>query len=411
MKINSDFFETISESFYTLTLNKLRTGLAMLGIVIGIGSVIALLSLGQATQKQIEENIQSLGANLLTVLPGSQRSGSVMGAPGEGTSLTLKDARAIEDSSSITTISRVSPEVSSRAQIATGKNNTNAQVIGVTANYAPVHKIETENGSFINDAHDKNMSKVVVLGPQIVEDLFGTNAEAVGKTIRIAGQTFTIIGVTVSKGGSGFMNSDNIAYVPLSTAQKQLFGQDYLSSIALEAKSSDVMTQAQNEVGYFLLARHKLSSAQDADFRIMSQQDILNTVSETAGTFTTLLSGIAAISLLVGGIGIMNIMLVTVTERTREIGLRKALGATKKNIIQQFLTEAIILTFMGGIIGMVVGIIVFYFISKIGNFVFTVSPMSIILAIAVSGIIGIVFGWYPAKRASDLQPIEALRYE
>jgi putative ABC transport system permease protein len=229
--------------------------------------------------------------------------------------------------------------------------------------------------------------------------------------IRVNGTSLRVIGVTVAKGGTGFQNQDNIAYVPLSTAQKQLFGQNYLNSISLEAKSADVMVDAQNEVGYLLLARHKFTDPADADFSIFSQQDILNTASATTGTFTTLLSGVAAISLLVGGIGIMNIMLVTVTERTREIGLRKALGAKKKIIIAQFLTESIILTFAGGIFGIVLGIILSFLYSYFTKSVFVISPSSILLAFIVSAGIGVLFGWYPASRASNLQPIEALRYE
>ncbi len=221
----------------------------------------------------------------------------------------------------------------------------------------------------------------------------------------------TIVGETTSKGGSGFSNQDDIVFVPLPTAQKILFGTDYLSSIAMEANSPDVMTAAQNEVGYFLLARHKFNDPSQADFSILSQADILNAASATTGTFTALLSGIAAISLLVGGIGIMNIMLVTVTERTREIGLRKALGATKKVIIAQFLIESIILTFSGGVLGAVFGIIASFVISNLTSFPFIISPGSILLAFVVSAGIGIVFGWYPAQRAAGLQPIEALRYE
>lgn len=403
--------ELISEAISTLRVNKMRTGLAILGIIIGIGSVIALVSLGQASQLSVTNQIQSLGANLLTVNPGSQNSGAVRGAFGGGTTLTNNDAKAIENSKTITTINAVSPEVQRRAQVTTGKNNTNTQIVGATETYAGVHKITIASGIFITQRDVDNISKVAVLGPQVVTDLFGEGTNPVGQSIRINGQSLRVIGITTSKGGSGFQNQDDIVFVPLTTAQKQLFGINYLSSIAIEAKSQDVMTETQNQVGYLLLEEHKLTDPTQADFSIFSQNDILNTASQVTGTFTLLLSGIAAISLLVGGIGIMNIMLVTVTERTREIGLRKALGAKKKTIVTQFLVEAIILTIAGGIFGMFLGIGISYFVSSAMSLPFTLSPSSIALAIGVSGAIGIIFGWYPAKQAANLQPIEALRYE
>ena len=403
--------EIISEAVSTLSTNRLRTALATLGIVIGIGSVIALISLGAGSQKAVSDQIQSLGSNLLTVSPGFQTSGNVRGAAGGTTTLTYDDARAILSSPKITTVSSVSPELSRRSQITTGDANTNTQVIGVEPVYSGVHNITISNGNFITERDVDSMTKVAVLGPQVATDLFGEGANPTGKNIRIEGQSFRIIGVTESKGGTGFQNQDDIVYVPLTTAQKSLYGANYLSSIAIAAESEDVMVAAQDEIGYLLLDRHNINDPADADFRIMSQSDILSTASSITSTFTTLLTGIAAISLVVGGIGIMNIMLVTVTERTREIGLRKALGAKKKNIITQFLVEAIILTFAGGIIGMLVGMLTSFIISKVMSIAFTVSAGSIILAIGVSGATGILFGWYPAKKASNLEPIEALRYE
>jgi len=407
-----DIKEIIKEALSTLLVNKLRTALASLGIIIGIGSVITLLSLGEGTQKQVESQIQSLGSNLLTVTPGAENSrNNVRSAGGSRTTLTYADSLAIEQSPSVTSVSLVAPIYTGRSQVVYGRNNSNTQIYGVTPNYSKVRDISLSSGTFVSQRDVDAQSNVAVLGPQVVNDLFGEASTPIGEIIRIDGKAFKIIGIADSKGGSGFFNQDDIVYIPLTTAQRTLFGANYLSSIYLEAKNAKVMTQAQDEVGYLLLSRHKIADPASADFSVLSQSDILQTASSVTGTFTALLSGIAAISLVVGGIGIMNIMLVTVTERTREIGLRKALGAKKKAIVTQFLVESLILTASGGLIGMIIGISASYLISMFMSFPFTVSLKSVVLAIGVSGAIGVIFGWYPAKKASDLQPIEALRYE
>lgn len=405
-----DFSELISSAMEALVLNKLRTVLATLGIVIGIGSVIALISLGQAGQQSVQNQIQSLGSNLLTVIPGAQNAGAIREALGSTTTLTYDDAKAMQTSSALTDIQTVSPELQRRAQVTAQGNNTNTQIIGVTDAYTNVHNVTMNEGSFISSTDNITISKVAVIGPQVASDLFGAN-DPVGQTLRINKLAFRVIGVTQSKGGSGFQNLDDTIFIPLLTAQKQIFGVDYISNISLSAKSQDVMTDAENQVGYFLLARHKLSDPTKADFSILSQSDILGAASQVTGTFTALLSGIAAISLLVGGIGIMNIMLVNVTERTREIGLRKALGAKKSTVVSQFLVEAVILTFAGGVLGMIIGILVSFAISSLIHLPFVLSGFAIVLAMSVSGCIGILFGWYPAQKASNLSPIEALRYE
>jgi putative ABC transport system permease protein len=308
-------------------------------------------------------------------------------------------------------VDNVSAELTRRAQAVAGKNNTNTQIVGTLPSYAEIRKVNMSEGTFLSQRDVDSMTKVAVLGPTVVEDLFGENNSPIGQYVRINSQTFKIIGVTATKGGTGFQNQDDMIFVPITTAQKQLFGVDYVSNISVEATSPDVMTDAQNQVGYFLLTRHKLTDPTQADFSIMSQQDILGAASQITGTLTTLLSGIAAISLVVGGIGIMNIMLVTVTERTREIGLRKALGAKRKLVITQFLIEAVILTLAGGIIGTFLGATVSYIISSKMSLPFALAINSVALALGVSGVIGIIFGWYPARKAANLQPIEALRYE
>ena len=409
-----NYHELFVESIGTLMLNKMRTGLAALGIVIGISSVIALLSIGEASKKSITSQIESLGTNLLTIMPGAPRTGIVRGAMGGGTTLTYEDARAIESDESLTAIKIVAATYSSRSQVVNGESNTNTTIYGVTPSYFEIRNLTTTEGALLTESDVSATSNMAVIGPTVLTDLFGelaNEADAIGKVIRIGNLNFTIVGVTKAKGTSGMNNQDDAIFVPLTTAQKKLFGVKHVSNILVEATDQSVMTQAMNQVGYTLLERHKISEVSKADFNIRNSEEMLETISSVADTFTSLLSGVAAISLLVGGIGIMNIMLVTVTERTREIGLRKALGAKDRLIITQFLFESVVLTFVGGIVGIVVGAILAYIYASVQGSIFVLSSTAVVLAFLVSAVIGVVFGWYPAQKAANLQPIEALRYE
>lgn len=404
--------ELIFTSLEALSLNKMRTALATLGIIIGIAAVITLLSLGQASQKSVEAQIQALGSNLLTVISGSFRPGDFRSASGTANTLTYDDAKAILTSGAVRGIKNISAAIQRRAAVSAGRKSVNTSVVGVLPSYKEVRNVEIAAGSFFTEGDNRSLAKVAVLGPTVATNLFGEPLAAVGKSIRINKIAFTVIGVAAEKGGGGFGgNQDDTVLIPLLTAQKQLFGVSYVGSISIQVEDAKEMDAVRDQVGYLLVERHRISDPANADFTIFSQADVLATLSQVTGAFTALLSGIAAISLLVGGIGIMNIMLVTVVERTREIGLRQALGATKKMIISQFLIESIILTVVGGFLGMILGIVLSFFISKLLSLPFVVNPVSVLLAIGVSGLIGIIFGWYPARKAANLQPIEALRYE
>lgn len=408
MKI-SDIFE---ETYFALLANKARSGLTILGIVIGIGSVIAMISIGQGAQGSIESNIQSLGSNLVMITPSMQRGVGTQVSSGRGSaqSLTVSDAEAIEQEVSLA--KAVAPEASGNYQITAKGTNTRTRVVGVTAEYPEVRNISLAEGSFISEQNTKSLSKVAVLGPTTRDDLFGEDAiNVIGQIIRIKGVQFKVIGITASKGGTGMGSQDDMIFIPLTTAQKFLAGNEYLSTINVEAVSQDAMTVLQEEITSLLLARHNITDSTLADFSIMNQTDIIASASSIASTLSILLGSIAGISLIVGGIGIMNMMLTTVTERTREIGLRKSIGAKKKDISFQFLSEAVILTFLGGIFGVVLGWILSLGVSHFGGIATEVSLFSVLLAFGVSALIGILFGYYPARRAAKLNPIEALRYE
>ncbi len=404
----ADIFE---ETYGALSANKARSGLTVLGIVIGISSVIAMVSIGQGAQGSIEANIQSIGSNLIMITPGAQRGAGVQVSAGRGSARTLTQADADAIAEQITIAQAVAPEVSGRYQITAKGNNTNTSVIGTTPAYPGVRNVTVDEGNFITDENIRSISKVAVLGPTTRDDLFGEGAEAVGQTIRIRGIEFKVIGITKAKGGSGFGSQDDIIFIPLSSAQRFLAGDNYVSTISVQAASAETMTALQEEITLLLLDRHNISDPAAADFSTLNQADIVATASSVTETFTILLAAVAGISLVVGGIGIMNMMLTTVTERTKEIGLRKAIGAKRKDINLQFLIEAIMLTFLGGLIGVVLGCAISFGVTSLGLLQTKVSLSSILLAFGVSAGIGILFGYYPARRAAALNPIVALRYE
>lgn len=407
MLIGDLFFEVKN----SITTNKARSSLTILGIVIGIASVIAMISIGQGAQKSIQDNIQAIGSNLLMIRPGSHTGSGTLVSSGQGSAktLTLEDAEKI--STSIENVSQVAPEASGRFQISAKGKNTNTSVTGVTENYAEARNIKIEKGSFISVQNVKSKSKFAVLGPQTSIDLFGEGVEAVGQKIKIKGIEFIIIGVTVSKGGTGFGSSDDMIYVPITTLQQFLSGTESLSLINVTVDESDNMDRVDEDITDLLMQRHGISEVKDADFRIMNQAEIVSTASSVTQTFTILLAAVAGISLVVGGIGIMNMMLTSVTERTREIGLRKAIGAKRKDINIQFLMEAISLTFIGGVVGIALGIGISKIVERYAGLVTEITTSSILLAFGVSAFIGIVFGYYPARRAAKFNPIDALRYE
>ncbi|MDB5236929.1 MAG: hypothetical protein JWL88_31 [Parcubacteria group bacterium] len=407
----NDLFQ---ETFTALSANKARAGLTMLGIVIGIASVIAMVAIGNGAQASIQSSIQSLGSNLLIITPGATRNPGGFGAStGRGSSktLTFDDATALTQ---ISGVQAVAQELTGRYQVTAKGTNTNTTVDGVSPEYATVRNVTVSDGNFISDAQSKTLAKVAVIGPTTMTDLFGETAQAadvLGEQIRINGIVFTIIGVTESKGSSGFSNSDDMIYIPVQTASRYLAGSQYLTTIDLQAQSADVMTQVQTDATNLLLARHKISDPTAADFSILNQASIVAAASSVTGTFTLLLAAVAGISLLVGGIGIMNMMLTSVTERTREIGLRKAIGANEKDISNQFLLESLVLTIIGGSVGITLGMLIAFLVTTTGLLAASVSISSVLLAFGVSAAIGIIFGWYPARRAARMNPIDALRYE
>ena len=390
----------------SLWANKMRSFLAMLGIIIGVGAVISMLAMGAGARKDIMARIAAMGTNLLSIRPGMSGVRGV--TTGTRVNLTLDDARALVAEAE--GMRRLSPVVGGNVQVKYMNRNVRASVNGVAVTFLPIRDFTIEKGRAFTETEAEQSARVAILGPEVATDLFGAS-DPIGEVIKLKGINFTVVGVTKAKGGQGFSNPDDEIAVPYTTAMQQVFGLDYLREILIQANEGADVAKVEASLRAVLRRRHRLTGEADDDFVLRNQAEMIERASEMSRTFTILLGGIASISLLVGGIGIMNIMLVSVTERTREIGIRKAIGAKERTILLQFLLEALITTVLGGLIGVAAGAGGAAIIGKTSQFVTVIEPFSIIVALSFSGFVGVFFGFYPAWRAARLDPVDALRYE
>ena len=396
-------------SLRALNRNKMRSFLTALGIIIGVGAVIAMVSIGQGAKAAVEARFNAMGTNLLFLRAGSHNYGGVRGGSGTFTDLKPEDADAILDKCDA--VKYVSPSVQSRAQVVFGNKNWNTSIQGGSDKYPLIRNWELTAGTFFDEGQVKSAAKVCVLGSEVKKNLFEVD-DPIGQVIRINKMPFRVLGVLKSLGESGgFMNRDDMIVAPYTTVQKKLLGIDHISGIDMSAVSADKTTEAQTQIQELMRVRHKIAPGSDDDFEVRNMSDIAESAAQSTQILTNLLGGIALVSLLVGGIGIMNIMLVSVTERIREIGIRMSVGAREKDILLQFLTEAVTLSIIGGILGIALGVGASKILSKVGGWKTIVSTSSILIAFLFSGSVGVIFGFYPARKASKLDPIEALRYE
>ena len=393
-----------------LANNKLRAFLTMLGIIIGVASVIAMLAIGQGSKKSIQQQISEMGSNMIMIHPGAEMRGGVRQDPSAMQTLKLENYEKLSEE--CTYLSGISPNVSSSGQLVAGANNYPSSVSGVSMDYLTIRQLTVEQGEMFTENDIRTAAKVCVIGKTIVDNLFPDGSDPIGKVIRCNQIPFRVIGVLKSKGYNSMgMDQDDVVLAPYSTVMKRLLAQTYLSGIFASALTEDMTDEAVDEITTILRREHKLKETDDDDFTIRTQQELSSMLNTTTDLMTTLLACIAGISLVVGGIGIMNIMYVSVTERTREIGLRMSVGARGVDILSQFLIEAILISITGGLIGVIIGCGASFMIKTIAHWPVFIQPWSVLLSFLVCTVTGVFFGWYPAKKAADLDPIEAIRYE
>lgn len=409
LKINNmNIKELIILAINSLRSNLFRTILTMLGIIIGIGAVIAIIAVGDGATQSVVDQVSGLGTNIISISAAKQRMGGIMS--GSSDSLTMNDFEAIKKSG-ISNIDDVTAIVSSSKTVAANKLSTSSTIIGVQSNYIDIYDLTVQNGSFISSSQEDSLSRIAVIGYTVSEELFGEGINPVGQKIKIDSTNYKIVGLLDEVGESGFNNPDESIFIPINTAEKIAFGVDEPNSIIVLAVDSEQVENTISDLENLMLKEHNIDSMDDADYTIRSAQEMVSTLTNITGTLTLVLAIVAAISLLVGGIGIMNIMMVIVTERTREIGLLKAIGATNKNILIQFLIEAIVVTLTGGFIGTIIGVFAAYLGSNALGIPFIIKTSSILISVGIATVIGVVFGYYPARKAAKLNPIDALRYE